>query len=110
MPALVWGLYMLETAHYLHCLYAVLYINAWSKDSWVLFFHHIVALLLISISYLTRTYRIGILVLYLHDICDVIMESCKVRYLPSHCIELNVVKCLGPYFTGYQLLFSLNNL
>lgn len=71
VPALVWFLYMLETAHYLHCLYAVLYLNAWSKDSWVLFFHHIVALLLISISYLTRTYRIGILVLYLHDICDV---------------------------------------
>lgn len=78
VPVLVWALYMLESAHYLHCLYAVLYINAWSKDSAVLFFHHIIALLLISISYLTRTHRIGILVLYLHDICDVIMESCKV--------------------------------
>ena len=70
-------MYVLETAHYLHCLYAVIYINSWSKDSSVLFFHHIIALLLIAISYLTRTHRVGILVLYLHDVCDVIMESCK---------------------------------
>ena len=78
IPSQVRWLYLVEASHYLHCLYAVLYINQLNRtDATIMFVHHIGALLLISISYLTKTYRLGILVLYLLDICDVIMEGCK---------------------------------
>lgn len=71
-------MYIFEVAHYVHSLYAVLYINVWNNaDSIAMFVHHIFAILLLSISYLTKTYQMGNLVLYLHDICDVIMEGTK---------------------------------
>ncbi|KAJ6215983.1 hypothetical protein RDWZM_010483 [Blomia tropicalis] len=77
VPTLVWAVYTMEAAHYLHCLFAVQFINSWSTDSHILFLHHIIALMLITISYFIRTYRIGVLVLFLHDVCDIIMDGCK---------------------------------
>lgn len=78
MPTAVWALYIFEISHYVHSLYAVVYINVWNNvDSVAMFVHHIFAILLLSISYLTKTYQMGNLVLYLHDICDVIMEGTK---------------------------------
>ena len=104
---------MLEVSHYLHCLYAVLYVNTWSKDSGVLFFHHNVALLLLVISYITRTHRIGVLVLYLHDICDVIMETCKIaiklKFKNKWIVQLAEVARVGGFalFVLFWFVFRL---
>ena len=40
-------------------------------------FHHVFAILLLVISYITKTHRLGVVVVYLHDICDIIMEGMK---------------------------------
>ncbi|KAI2801251.1 Ceramide synthase 1, partial [Blomia tropicalis] len=78
VPLTIWLLYMLELSHYLHSSYAVFFVNQWTYgDSIIIFIHHIFALLLLSISYLTKMHRIGVLVVYLFDICDIFLESIK---------------------------------
>lgn len=78
MPASTWTLYLLEVSHYLHSILAVLFINVWNNvDSIAMLVHHVFAILLLAISYLTKTYRLGVLVLCLHDICDIILEGTK---------------------------------
>lgn len=42
-----------------------------------MFFHHVTAIVLIVVSYLSNFVRIGAIVLVLHDISDVFLESAK---------------------------------
>jgi len=70
-------LYILEVSFYIHSIYAVLFLDEWRKDSLVMFIHHIITVSLLSLSFMTKAHRIGVLVILLHDGCDVIMEGTK---------------------------------
>lgn len=66
--------YLVELGAYLHQL-------AWTEvtrsDATEMIIHHIVTILLIAISYLTNFVRVGTVVLFLHDISDILLESAK---------------------------------
>ncbi|XP_065773455.1 ceramide synthase 1 isoform X1 [Muntiacus reevesi] len=71
--------YLLQGSFYGHSIYATLYLDAWRKDSVVMLVHHVVTLVLIVSSYAFRYHKVGILVLFLHDISDVQLEFTKLN-------------------------------
>jgi len=77
IPANVRTLYLIEISFYIHSIYAVIFLDEWRKDSLVMFSHHIITLALLTLSLATKAHRVGVLVLLLHDGCDVAMEATK---------------------------------
>ncbi|ESO05502.1 hypothetical protein HELRODRAFT_77285, partial [Helobdella robusta] len=69
--------FLLEFSYYLHSLYGTLYLDSWRKDSPIMLFHHLLCLLLIGFSYATRYHKVGILLMFVHDYCDVFLEFSK---------------------------------
>ncbi|XP_023312988.1 ceramide synthase 6-like [Anoplophora glabripennis] len=47
------------------------------KDFWQMFIHHIAAILLMSLSWMVNVFRIGCLVLVVHDSADIFLEGAK---------------------------------
>ncbi|XP_035669355.1 ceramide synthase 1-like [Branchiostoma floridae] len=79
IPTDIYALYLVQCSFYLHSIYAVLYMDAWRKDSVVMLIHHILTLSLIGFSYIFRYHNIGVLVIWLHDITDIFLECTKVN-------------------------------
>jgi len=77
VPNVIYMCYMVQFSFYLHSVYATLYLDVWRKDSVLMMAHHFTTLLLIGFSYNYRYTNVGILVLFLHDITDIFLESAK---------------------------------
>jgi ceramide synthetase len=75
-PDIYW-LYMFQLGFYSHFLFATIFINTKRKDFWVLLLHHFLTLALTSWSYAVRYHYVGLIVLFLHDIGDVFLETAK---------------------------------
>ncbi|XP_062888417.1 ceramide synthase 1 [Mobula hypostoma] len=71
--------YLVQCSFYGHAIYATIYMDAWRKDSVVMLIHHVITLALIAFSYAFRYHNIGILVLFLHDINDILLEFTKLN-------------------------------
>ncbi|XP_058256430.1 ceramide synthase 1 isoform X2 [Hemibagrus wyckioides] len=71
--------YLIQGSFYGHSIYATIYMDAWRKDSAVMLLHHFITLALIAFSYAFRFHNIGILVLFLHDINDILLEFTKLN-------------------------------
>ncbi|XP_062815746.1 ceramide synthase 1 [Anolis carolinensis] len=71
--------YLLQCSFYVHSLYSTLYMDVWRKDSVVMLVHHVVTLLLLAFSYIFRYHKVGVLVIFLHDISDVQLEFTKLN-------------------------------
>lgn len=77
-------LYFIECGFYMHSLYATIYMDAWRKDFFVMILHHFLTMVLIIASYATRYHKIGILVIFVHDVTDILLEFTKCNvYLKS---------------------------
>ena len=48
-----------------------------NKDFWVMLIHHVVTISLIITSYSLNVYRVGVVVMLLHDWCDPFLETAK---------------------------------
>lgn len=66
--------YKVELGCYFHQL---LWTEVHRSDAMEMILHHIVTILLISTSYLQNMLRIGMLILFLHDIADIFLEAGK---------------------------------
>ncbi|KAJ7321492.1 Ceramide synthase 1 [Desmophyllum pertusum] len=77
VPQDIYMLYLVEAGFYFHSIYATLFMDQWRRDSILMILHHILANCLILFSFAIRYHRIGILVLFLHDINDVSLEFTK---------------------------------
>uniref|UniRef100_A0A5K3EIH3 TLC domain-containing protein n=1 Tax=Mesocestoides corti TaxID=53468 RepID=A0A5K3EIH3_MESCO len=76
-PWQYYWLYMFQVGFYIHSFYAALRLDNKRKDTSVILIHHVLTIALLSFSFFARFYRVGLLVLFLHDISDVILESGK---------------------------------
>ncbi|XP_078468848.1 ceramide synthase 1-like isoform X2 [Lampetra planeri] len=76
--------YMLQGSFYLHSVYGTLCLDTWRRDSPVMILHHIITLSLIGFSYALRFHNIGLLVLFLHDTSDFLLEFTKVNVYLRH--------------------------
>lgn len=70
-------IYFLECGFYLHSIYATIFMDAVRKDFYVMLLHHVVTLTLIVVSYATRYHKIGLMVLFVHDVTDILLEFTK---------------------------------
>ncbi|RMX59973.1 hypothetical protein pdam_00001078, partial [Pocillopora damicornis] len=77
VPQDIYMLYVVEAGFYFHSVYATLFMDLWRRDSVLMIAHHIVANLLILFSFAMRYHSIGLLVLFVHDPTDIILEFTK---------------------------------
>ncbi|EYU42675.1 hypothetical protein ABFS82_14G108600 [Erythranthe guttata] len=70
--------YMCQCGFYTYSIAALLTWETRRKDFSVMMSHHVVTVILIASSYLTRFFRIGAVILALHDASDVFLEAAKV--------------------------------
>lgn len=70
--------YMCQCGFYIYSIAALLTWETRRKDFSVMMSHHVITVALIGYSYITRFFRIGCIILALHDACDVFMEAAKV--------------------------------
>ncbi|KAG6588659.1 LAG1 longevity assurance-like 2, partial [Cucurbita argyrosperma subsp. sororia] len=70
--------YMCQCGFYLYSIAALLIWETRRKDFSVMMSHHVITVILIGYSYMTRFFQIGSVILALHDASDVFMEAAKV--------------------------------
>ncbi len=72
----VWWWYMSELAFYWG-LIGTQFVDVKRKDFWQMFVHHAATILLMSFSWTCNFFKVGTLVLIIHDIADIFLESAK---------------------------------
>jgi len=77
VPHEIKWLYFVETGFYLHSVYGTLFMDEKRKDFLVMLIHHALTMLLLIFSYGTRYHKIGIMVLFVHDATDILLEFTK---------------------------------
>ncbi|XP_010525689.1 PREDICTED: LAG1 longevity assurance homolog 2-like [Tarenaya hassleriana] len=94
--------YMCQCGFYLYSVAALLTWETRRKDFAVMMSHHIITILLIGYSFLTRFFRVGSIILALHDASDVFMESAKIFKYSEN--ELGASVCFGLFALSWLLL------
>ncbi|PIN06055.1 Protein transporter of the TRAM (translocating chain-associating membrane) superfamily [Handroanthus impetiginosus] len=95
-------IYMCQCGFYIYSIAALLTWETRRKDFSVMMSHHVVTVILISYSYVTRFFRIGAVILALHDASDVFLEAAKVfKYSGS---ELGASVCFGLFAVSWLVL------
>ncbi|XP_059478927.1 ceramide synthase 6 [Neocloeon triangulifer] len=72
----VWWYYMMNMAFY-WSLTISQFFDIKRKDFWQMFVHHIATLMLMSFSWVCNLFRIGSLVIVVHDIADIFLDGAK---------------------------------
>jgi len=81
MPTEIYWYYILECSFYIS-LSISLCVDVKRKDFVEMIIHHIATIALITFSYMDNFYRVGSLIIILHDPCDVILQFGKMsKYL-----------------------------
>lgn len=98
--------YLLGLAFYIQALLSLLFFDKPRSDYWEYFLHHIVTIFLIGISFYTRIYRYGLIILILHDVGDVFLNWAKtLKYMgPKYDIPTNIL------FVVFVVVFILTRL
>ncbi|KAF9599952.1 hypothetical protein IFM89_001987 [Coptis chinensis] len=71
-------LYMCQCGFYVYSIAALLTWETRRKDFSIMMSHHVITVFLIGYSYITSFFRIGSVILALHDASDVFLEAAKV--------------------------------
>ncbi|KAL2630076.1 hypothetical protein R1flu_014762 [Riccia fluitans] len=96
------SLYVVQSGFYLFSVGALLFWETRRKDFAVMMTHHIVTVGLLACSYITGFFRIGSMVLALHDVSDIFLESAKLcKYGGS---ELGASVLFGLFALSWVLL------
>ncbi|CAN6919511.1 unnamed protein product [Brassica oleracea] len=94
--------YMCQCGFYVYGVAALLAWETRRKDFAVMMSHHVITIILIAYSYLTRFFRIGAIILALHDASDVFMESAKIfKYSEK---EFGASVCFAIFALSWLLL------
>lgn len=75
--------YLFQTASYTHQM-LVLNAEARRKDHWQMMAHHVITIVLLVLSYFTNFTRVGCMILFLMDWCDIFLPVCIFRHLSTH--------------------------
>ncbi|XP_010908537.1 ASC1-like protein 3 isoform X1 [Elaeis guineensis] len=69
--------YMCQCGFYIYSIGALIAWETRRKDFFIMMSHHVITSILIGYSYITRFFRIGTIILALHDTSDVFLEAAK---------------------------------
>lgn len=72
----IWWYYMVSMAFY-WSLCVSQFFDVKRKDFWQMFIHHIATILLMCLSWVVNVFRVGCLVLVIHDSADIFLEAAK---------------------------------
>jgi len=82
LPYYVYFIYILNIGWYLHGLYALLSgLELKKKDFREIMIHHVVTIAMLYCSLVVGYWRLGVLVLYTHDLCDVFLQIPRIYLL-----------------------------
>ncbi|WOL06970.1 ASC1-like protein 3 [Canna indica] len=94
--------YMCQCGFYVYSIGALFAWETRRKDFSIMMSHHIITSILIGFSYITRCFRIGTIVLALHDTSDVFLEAAKLfKYSEK---EMAASLCFGLFAVSWFLL------
>jgi hypothetical protein len=91
--------YGLQAGWYVHCSYAHLFQDIKKSDHWVTTLHHGVTLTLLYAAFVTGYFRIGMLVMFAMDICDVFVFSAKALKILDRDSSVHPILYLAAYAT-----------
>ncbi|KAJ9175318.1 hypothetical protein P3X46_013883 [Hevea brasiliensis] len=94
--------YMCQCGFYIYSIAALLTWETRRKDFAVMMSHHVITVILIGYSYIARFFRIGSIILALHDASDVFMEAAKVFKYSGK--ELGASICFGLFAISWLTL------
>ncbi|XP_010461810.1 PREDICTED: LAG1 longevity assurance homolog 2-like [Camelina sativa] len=94
--------YMCQCGFYVYSVAALLAWETRRKDFAVMMSHHIITIILIGSSYVVGFFRIGSIILAIHDASDVFMESAKIFKYSGK--ELGASVCFGFFAISWFLL------
>uniref|UniRef100_A0A1D1YSZ3 LAG1 longevity assurance 2 n=1 Tax=Anthurium amnicola TaxID=1678845 RepID=A0A1D1YSZ3_9ARAE len=94
--------YMCQCGFYTYSIAALLTWETRRKDFSIMMSHHIVTTVLIGYSYFTRFFRIGSIVLALHDASDVFLEAAKLFKYSER--EMGASVCFGLFALSWVSL------
>jgi len=94
--------YAIEIGWYLHCVYAQFFLDSKKSDFWVMLAHHVITLSLQFFAFTFGYFRIGMLVMFSMDVCDVFLHGAKImRFITAGGkIEFST----GAYIFGFSLI------
>lgn len=72
----MWWYYITELSFYWGLIFSQ-FIDVRRKDFWVMFVHHLTTILLMCFSWTCNFFKVGTLVLLLHDCADIFLETAK---------------------------------
>ncbi|XP_039047254.1 LAG1 longevity assurance homolog 2-like [Hibiscus syriacus] len=94
--------YMCQCGFYIYSIVALLTWETRRKDFAVMMSHHVITAILIGYSYVTSFFRIGSVVLALHDASDVFLEAAKIFKYSGR--ELRASVCFGLFAISWLVL------
>jgi len=78
-------LYSVELGFYIFSIPYLLFFESKRKDFLVMLLHHACTSLLILLSFALNFMRVGLAIMFLHDVCDIFLETAKVwNYTTKH--------------------------
>ncbi|NXU48489.1 CERS6 synthase, partial [Turnix velox] len=95
--------YIVELSFYWSLMFSQ-FIDIKRKDFGVMFTHHIVAVTLLTFSYVTNLTRVGTLTLCLHDASDIVLEAAK---MANYC---KCQKLSDLLFLTFAIIFIVSRL
>lgn len=95
-------LYMCQCGFYVYSIAALLTWETRRKDFAVMMSHHVITVILIGFSYITRSFQIGAIILALHDASDVFLEAAKLFKYSEKELEASI--CFGFFAISWVLL------
>lgn len=99
----LWMYYMFSLTFY-WSLCVSQFFDVKRKDFWQMFVHHIATILLMSLSWTCNLYRIGSLVLVVHDCADIFLEAAKMAKYANY---QTVCDCIFGIFTVLWIVTRL---
>jgi ceramide synthetase len=77
VPDDVYIVYVFQLGLYFHGLYATCFMDDVRRDYYMMIIHHLLTIALIGFSLNVRYHNIGLLVIFLHDLNDVLLDGSK---------------------------------
>ncbi|XP_042510426.1 ceramide synthase LOH2-like [Macadamia integrifolia] len=98
--------YMCQCGFYIYSIAALLIWETRRKDFSIMMSHHIITVILIEYSYITRFFRIGSIILALHDTSDVFLEAAKIfKYSEKEFAASLLFGCFAVSWLVLRLIF-----
>ncbi|XP_034989047.1 ceramide synthase 6 isoform X2 [Zootoca vivipara] len=95
--------YIVQLSYYWSLMFSQ-FIDIKRKDFSIMFTHHVVAVILITLSYTVNFIRVGVLTMCLHDVVDSVLEAAK---MANYCKYQKLCDLL---FLSFAIIFMITRL